>query len=96
MPDGPIHREDHTGGSIERFADLRAEIQALASMVRGLVRVAAGRVDEIAEHRRYMREIYARMEQHDAMIVEQNARIEAITCDIRRRLDPLERRERDG
>ena len=94
---------DHMDGSAARFAEVRASIQDLrgeiglvATLVRDLSQIVLRQVDEIAEnrreiaeHRQQIRQIFSRMEQHDA-------RFEAATRDIRRILDAMERRGGDG
>jgi methyl-accepting chemotaxis protein len=87
----------------ERIDDLRRENAEVAGMVRELSQVTLRQVDEIAEHRRGLeeqrrlqeehrqeiRQIFARMEQHDA-------RFEAMSRDIRQILDAIQRRGGDG
>lgn len=87
---------DHMDGTAARFAevgaridDLRREVAGVAGMVRDLSQIVLRQVDEMAEHRQQIQQIYARMEQHDA-------RFEAMSRDIRRILDGLERRGGDG
>lgn len=101
---------DHMDGTAARFAevgtridDLRREVAGVAGMVRDLSQIVLRQVDEIAEHRRLheehrqeIRRVFARMEQQDARMAEQNARIEGMTRDIRRILDAMERRGGDG
>ena len=79
-----------------RIDDLRGEIGTVATLVRDLSQIVLRQVDEVAEHRRELdehrqqiRQIFSRMEQHDA-------RFEAVTRDIRRILDAMERRGGDG
>ena len=76
--------------------DLRGEIGLVATLVRDLNQIVLRQVDEIAEnrreiaeHRQQIRQIFSRMEQHDA-------RFEAVTRDIRRILDTMERRGGNG
>jgi len=76
--------------------DLRGEIGTVATLVRDLGQIVLRQVDEVAEHRRELdehrqqiRQIFSRMEQHDA-------RFEAVTREIRRILDAIERRGGDG
>ncbi len=83
--------------------ELRGGIGTVATVVRDLTQVVARHHDELAEHRsqldeqrqqteefrQYVRQMFSRMEQHDA-------RFEAMTRDIRRILDALERRGGDG
>jgi len=78
------------------IAELRGEIGIAATIVRDLAPVASRQSDDIArhereleEHGRYIARIFSRMEQHDA-------RFEAITREIRRILDGLERRGGGG
>jgi methyl-accepting chemotaxis protein len=87
---------DHMNGTAAGFAELRGEIGIVATIVRDLAQVVSRQSDDVArhereleEHRRYIGQIFSRMEQHDA-------RFEAITRDIRRILDALERRGGDG
>jgi len=87
---------DHMNGTAARFAevgaridDLRRENAEVAGMVRALSQIVLGQVDEVAEHRQYIRQVFARMEQSDA-------RIEEITREIRQILDALRRRGGDG
>jgi hypothetical protein len=94
---------DHMHGTAAGFAelrgsiaDLRGEIGIVATIVRDLAQVSSRQGDDIArhereleEHRRYIAQIFSRMEQHDA-------RFEAITREIRRIVDGLERRGGDG
>jgi len=93
---------DYMDGTAARFAEVRASIQDLrgeigtvATLVRDLTQIVARHDDaiiehrrELDEHRREIRQIYSRMEQHDA-------RFEAVTRDIRRILDAMERRGGD-
>jgi methyl-accepting chemotaxis protein len=93
-----------------RIDDLRREVAGVAGMVRDLSQIVLRQVEEIAEHRRLheehrqtIRQIFARMEQHDARneqhdarMAEHDARFEAISRDIRRILDAMERRGGDG
>jgi chromosome segregation ATPase len=79
-----------------RIDNLRGEIGTVATIVRDLAQIVARHDDEIDEHRhqaeeqrQYIRQIFARMEEHDA-------RFEAITRDIRRILDAMERRGGNG
>lgn len=72
-----------------RIDDLRREVAGVAGMVRDLSQIVLRQVDEIAEHRQQIRQVFARMEQHDA-------RFEAMSRDIRRILDAMERRGGDG
>lgn len=94
---------DHMDGTAARFAevgrridDLRGEIGTVATVVRDLAQIVARQDDEIRDHRHQIRQIYARMEQHDARMAEHDARFEAISRDIRRILDAMERRGGDG
>lgn len=101
---------DHMDGTAARFAEvgarldavgaridnLRGEVGIVATIVRDLADVVARHHDDIArhdreleEHRRQIGQIFSRMEQHDA-------RFEAMTRDIRRILDAMERRGGDG
>jgi uncharacterized coiled-coil protein SlyX len=87
---------DHIEATGARFAevgarmdDLRREVAGVAGMIRDLSGVVLRQADEIAEHRRQIQQIYSRMEQHDA-------RFEAMSRDIRRILDAMERRGGDG
>jgi hypothetical protein len=94
---------DHMDGSAGQFAevraqfadvrvridDLRGEIGTVATIVRDLAPIVARHLDEMAEHQRQIRQIYGRMEQHDS-------RFEAMSRDIRRILDAMERRGGDG
>ncbi len=101
---------DHMNTSAAEFAEVRAqfaevgrridalrgEIGTVAAIVRDLTQVVARHHDELAEQRRqaeelrgYIRQVSSRMEQHDA-------RFEAMTRDIRRILDAIERRGGDG
>lgn len=86
-----------------RIDNLRGEIGIVATIVRDLAQIVAGHADQIEEqrrqideqrrqaeeHRQYIRQVFSRMEQHDA-------RFEAMTHDIRRILDAMERRGGDG
>jgi hypothetical protein len=79
-----------------RMDELHREIGAVAGMVRDLSQISIRHMDEAAEHRRqleehrqYIRQIFARMEQHDAVIAQ-------TTLDIRRILDAIERRGGNG
>lgn len=81
-----------------RIDDLRREVAGVAGMVRDLSQIVLRPVEEVAEHRRLheehrqaIRQIFARMEQHDARMAEHDARFEAISRDIRRILDTMER-----
>lgn len=76
--------------------ELRREIGLVATLIRDLGQIVARHDDQIdeqrrqaEEHRQYIRQIYARMEQHDA-------RFEAMSRDIRRILDTMERRGGNG
>jgi len=87
---------DHMDGTAARFAEvgarmdeLRREVAGVAGMVRDLSQIVLRQVDEFAEHRRQIQQIYSRMEQHDA-------RFEAMSREIRRILDALEGRGGDG
>ncbi len=87
---------DHMNGTAAGFAeagvsiaDLRGEIGTVASVVRNLAQILARPHDDLEEHRRYIAQIFSRMEQHDA-------RFEEISRDIRRILDALERGGGDG
>ena len=94
---------DHMDGTAARFAevresiqDLRGEIGTVATIVRDLSHIVARHDDELIEHRRELeehrreiRQVYSRMEQQDT-------RIEAMTREIRRILDTLERRGGNG
>lgn len=87
---------DHLNGIAAGFpelrgsiADLRGEIGIAAGVDRDTAQIAARRDDNIArrdrervEHRRYIAQIFSRMEQHDT-------RFEAISRDIRRILDSM-------
>jgi len=107
----------HVEGTAAQFAavgaridGLREEIGLVAALVRDLGQIFARHVDELDEHRRQIRQIYARMEQHDARMeqltghieqqsarmVEHDARFEEMTRDIRRILDAIERRGGNG
>jgi chromosome segregation ATPase len=86
-----------------RIDDLRGEIGTVATVVRDLAQIVARHDGEITEHQRrleedreYIRQIFARMEQHDARMAEHDARFEAMTRDIRRMLDAIERRGGNG
>jgi chromosome segregation ATPase len=75
---------------------LQREIAGVAALVRELGQFVLRQVDERAEyrreleeHRQQIRQIFARMEQHDA-------RFEGMSRDIRRILDAMERRGGDG
>jgi len=86
-----------------RLDAVGVRIERLARIVGDLTQLATRHDAEIAEHRRlheehrglqeehreYIRQIFARMEQHDA-------RFEAQSRDIRRILDTMERRGGDG
>ena len=94
---------DHMEGTAAQFAEVRASIQDLrgeigtvATLVRDLGQIVLRQVDEVAEHRheldehrQQIRQIFSRMEQHDA-------RFEAVTREIRRILDAIERRGGNG
>jgi len=71
------------------FQDLRGEIGTVATLVRDLSQIVLGQVDEVAEHRQQIRQVFSRMEQHDAMIAQ-------TTQEIRRILDAIERRGGNG
>ena len=76
--------------------DLRGEVGLVATLVRDLGQIVLRQVDEVAEHRQQIRQIFSRMEQQDAKVAEQNTRIEEMTREIRRILDAMERRGGDG
>lgn len=80
----------------ERIEELHREVGAVAVMVRDLAQIVARQINDRDEDRRYIREIFARMEQHDARIAEHDARFEEISRDIRRMLDAIERRGGNG
>jgi chromosome segregation ATPase len=94
---------DHMDGTAAQFAEVRASIQDLrgeigtvATLVRDLSQIVLRQMDEVAQHRRELREhrqqsrqIFSRMEQHDAMIAQ-------TTQEIRRILDAMERRGGNG
>jgi methyl-accepting chemotaxis protein len=80
---------DHMHGTAAGFAELRGEIGTVATVVRDLAQIVARQHDDLEEHRRYIAQIFSRMEQHDA-------RFEEISRDIRRILDALERLGGDG
>jgi methyl-accepting chemotaxis protein len=69
--------------------DLRGEIGTVATLVRDLSQIVLRQVDEVAEHRQQLRQIFSRMEQHDAMMAQ-------TTHEIRRILDAIERRGGNG
>jgi hypothetical protein len=60
----------------------------------------ADQIDEerrqAGKHRQFICQIYARMEQHDARMAEHDVRFEAMSRDIRRILDAMERRGGTG
>ncbi len=72
-----------------RLDELHREIGAVAVMVRDLAQVVARQVDAREEDRQHIRQIFARMEQHDAEIAQ-------TTQEIRRILDAIERRGGNG
>ena len=72
-----------------RLGELHKEVGAVAVMVRDLAQVVASQVDAREEDRQHMRQIFARMEQHDAVIAQ-------TTQEIRRILDTIERRGGNG
>ena len=87
---------DHMDGTAAQFAEVRASIQDLrgeigtvATLVRELSQIALRQVDEVAEHRQQIRQVFSRMEQHDAEIAQ-------TTQEIRRILDTIERRGGNG
>jgi chromosome segregation ATPase len=76
--------------------DLRREIGTAASLIRDLGQVVSRHHDQLAlqqremeDHRQQIRQIFSRMEQHDA-------RFEEMSREIRRILDAIERRGGDG
>jgi len=83
--------------------DLRGQVVTVVGLVRDMSQNAARQAEELVEHRQQIRQIFSRMEQQDAKIAEQNARIEAMILeiremrhDIRRILDAMERRGGNG
>lgn len=79
------------------------QIGIVGGLVQHLSEFALRQVEQLEEHRREIRQVFSRMEQQDAKIGEQNARIEAMNqeirdlrVDIRRILDTMERRDGDG
>ena len=83
--------------------DLRGQVVTVVGLVHAMSQNAARQAEELVEHRQQIRQIFSRMEQQDAKIAEQNARIEAMILeiremrrDIRRILDAMERRGGDG
>ena len=60
----------------------RGEIGLVAALVRDLGQIVARHVDELDEHRRQIRQFYARMEQHDARMEQLTGRIEQLTARI--------------
>jgi chromosome segregation ATPase len=72
-----------------RLDELHREIGDVAGMVRDLSQVVARQMDAREEDRQHIRQIFARMEQHDAMIAQ-------TTQEIRRILDAIERRGGNG
>lgn len=101
---------DHMDGTAAQFAavgaridDLRGEIAGVAALVRELARIVVRHGDQIEEqgrqleeHRREIRQTFARMEHHDAQFQQQNAEIVELRRDIRRILDAMERRGDGG
>ena len=100
----------HMDGSAARFAevgtqfaevrasiqDLRGEVGLVATLVRDLSQIVLRQVDEVAEHRQHIRQIFSRMEQQDARFEAVNLEIREMRRDIRRILDAMERRGGDG
>ena len=83
--------------------DLRGEIGTVASLVRDVSQIVLRQVDQLAEYRReseeqrqQVRQIFSRMEQHDARFEAGNLEIREMRRDIRRILDAMERRGGDG
>ncbi len=79
-----------------RLDELHREIGAVAVMVRDLAQVVARQVDAREEDRQHIRQVFARMEQHDARMADYDARFEEVSRDIRRILDAIERRGGNG
>ena len=76
--------------------DLRGEIGTVATIVRDLTQIVLRQVDQLEEHRQQIRQIYSRMEQHDARFEAVNLEIREMRRDIRRILDAMERRDGNG
>jgi uncharacterized coiled-coil DUF342 family protein len=83
--------------------DLRGEIGTVATLVRDLGQIVLRQVDEIAQHRRELdehrqqiRQMFSRMEQHDAQFEAVNLEIREMRRDIRRILGAIERRGGNG
>jgi len=76
--------------------DLRGEVGLVATLVRDLSQIVLRQVDEVAEHRQHIRQIFSRMEQQDARFEAVNLEIRVMRRDIRRILDAMERRGGDG
>ena len=76
--------------------DLRGEIGTVATLVRDLGQIVLRQVDEVAEHRQHIRQIFSRMEQQDARFEAVNLEIREMRRDIRRILDAMERSGGDG
>jgi hypothetical protein len=76
--------------------DLRGEVGLVATLVRDLSQIVLRQVDEVAEHRQHIRQIFSRMEQQDARFEAVNLEIREMRRDIRRILDAMERRGGDG
>jgi methyl-accepting chemotaxis protein len=94
---------DHMHGTAAGFAELRGEIGVVATIVRDLAQVVSRQADDIArhereleEHRRYITQIFSRMEQHDGRFEAISNDIRELNREIRRILDSLERRGGDG
>ncbi|HSB73666.1 MAG TPA: hypothetical protein VLT62_30435 [Candidatus Methylomirabilis sp.] len=94
---------NHMDETAARFAELAQivlrQMEQLEEHRRELAehrREVADQGRQIEEHRQYIRQVFARMEQHDARMAEHDARFEAMTRDIRRILDAMERRGGDG
>ena len=94
--DGPLTLEglaqilrNHMDETAARFAELAQIVLRQVDQVEDHRR-------ELEEHRQYIRQVFARMEKHDARMAEHDARFEAMTRDIRRILDAMERRGGDG
>jgi len=84
-----VHLREQDARFQVRLDELHREIGAVAGMVRDLAQVVAQQVDAREEDRQHIRQIFARMEQHDAEIAQ-------TTQEIRRILDAIERRGGNG
>lgn len=79
-----------------RLDEVHREIGDVAGMVRDLAQVVARQVDAREEDRQHIRQIFVRMELHDARFEAVNLEIQEMHRDIRRILDAIERRGGNG